>query len=85
MEPRRIVPRTARNQRESDSPRHHWERHDERYPWESRAEATLLTRIPEGRIGRPEDVALIGVFQASDEADYRIDLTFLVDGSWLAG
>lgn len=50
-----------------------------------RAQAGLLARIPRGRIGRPEDVASLAVFLASDEADYCTGATFYVDGGWLAG
>lgn len=45
----------------------------------------LTTRIPKGRIGRPEDVAALAVFLASDEADYCTGGAFYVDGGWLAG
>ena len=49
------------------------------------AQTILLSRIPKGRIGRPEDVASLAVFLASDEADYCTGATFYVDGGWLAG
>ncbi len=52
---------------------------------DARAQAALLARIPKGRIGRPEDVAALAVFLASDEADYCTGATFYVDGGWLAG
>lgn len=52
---------------------------------DARAQAALLGRIPKGRIGRPEDVAALAVFLASDEADYCTGATFYVDGGWLAG
>jgi len=52
---------------------------------DARAQAALLARIPKGRIGRPEDVAALAVFLASDEADYCTGATFHVDGGWLAG
>ncbi len=45
----------------------------------------VVRRIPRGRIGRPEDVAAMAVFLASDEADYCTGSTFYVDGGWLAG
>lgn len=49
------------------------------------AQRGLLARIPKGRVGRPEDVAALAVFLASDEADYCTGSTFYVDGGWLAG
>jgi NAD(P)-dependent dehydrogenase (short-subunit alcohol dehydrogenase family) len=49
------------------------------------AQNSLLARIPKGRIGRPEDVAALAVFLASDEAEYCNGATFYVDGGWLAG
>lgn len=39
-----------------------------------------LARIPMGRIGRPEEVASIVEFIASDRASYVTGTTFFVDG-----
>ncbi len=44
------------------------------------AEAKLLTLIPEGRVGVPEDVARAAVWLASDVSDYVIGQTLFVDG-----
>jgi len=44
-----------------------------------------LGRIPKGRLGKPEDIAVMAVFLASDEADYCTGTVFYVDGGWLAG
>ena len=44
----------------------------------------LMTRIPKGRIGKPEDVAAAVAFLASDEADYITGTVVYVDGGWLA-
>jgi NAD(P)-dependent dehydrogenase (short-subunit alcohol dehydrogenase family) len=52
---------------------------------DTRAQVSLLARIPKGRIGRPEDVAALAAFLSSDEADYCTGATFYVDGGWLAG
>jgi glucose 1-dehydrogenase len=40
----------------------------------------LLTLIPYGRIGEPEDVARAAVWLASDESDYVVGTTLFVDG-----
>jgi glucose 1-dehydrogenase len=40
----------------------------------------LLTLIPYGRIGKPEDVARAAVWLASDESDYVVGTTLFVDG-----
>ncbi len=42
--------------------------------------ADLLEKIPMGRIGRPEDVAPVAVFLASDLAAYMTATTIYVDG-----
>jgi 2-dehydro-3-deoxy-D-gluconate 5-dehydrogenase len=48
-----------------------------------RAEA-ILSRIPEGRWGQPEDIAETVLFLASKEADYMNGAIMNVDGGWLA-
>jgi glucose 1-dehydrogenase len=40
----------------------------------------LLTLIPYGRIGKPEDVARAAVWLASDDSDYVVGTTLFVDG-----
>jgi glucose 1-dehydrogenase len=40
----------------------------------------LLTLIPYGRIGEPEDVARAAVWLASDDSDYVVGATLFVDG-----
>lgn len=40
----------------------------------------LLTLIPDGRIGKPEDIGRVAVFLASDESDYITGQTIFVDG-----
>lgn len=40
----------------------------------------LLARVPLGRFARPEDVAKVAVFLASDDSDYMTGTTVLVDG-----
>jgi glucose 1-dehydrogenase len=41
---------------------------------------SLLTLIPYGRIGLPEDVARVAVWLASDDSDYVVGATLFVDG-----
>ncbi len=43
----------------------------------------LLTNIPLGRLGQPQDVAALVAFLASSEADYITGSTFFVDGGLL--
>ena len=52
-----------------------------RAAWETQeALRKLLTLIPYGRIGEPEDVARAAVWLASDESDYVTGTTLFVDG-----
>ncbi|HWH62134.1 MAG TPA: SDR family oxidoreductase [Ginsengibacter sp.] len=44
---------------------------------------SLLTLIPYGRIGQPEDIGKVAVWLASDEADYVNGTTIFVDGGML--
>jgi glucose 1-dehydrogenase len=49
--------------------------------WESEeARNKLLTLIPYGRVGEPEDIGKAAVWLASDESDYVIGTTLFVDG-----
>ena len=41
---------------------------------------SLLTLIPYGRIGLPEDIARAAVWLASDDSDYVVGTTLFVDG-----
>jgi glucose 1-dehydrogenase len=52
-----------------------------RAAWETKEAAEqLLTLIPYGRIGEPEDVARAAVWLASDASDYVVGTTLFVDG-----
>ena len=52
-----------------------------RAAWETpEALAGLLTLIPYGRIGVPEDIGKVAVFLASDDSDYIHGQTLFVDG-----
>jgi glucose 1-dehydrogenase len=44
------------------------------------ATAAAVSEIPWGRFGRPEEVASVAVFLASDEAEYVTGSTYYVDG-----
>lgn len=49
--------------------------------WETpEALNSLLTLIPYGRIGQPEDIGLLAAWLASDESDYITGVTVFMDG-----
>jgi NAD(P)-dependent dehydrogenase (short-subunit alcohol dehydrogenase family) len=41
-------------------------------------------RIPKGRLGQPQDLVGAVVFLCSDDSDYVLGHTLVVDGGWLA-
>ena len=45
----------------------------------------MLTRVPMGRAGKPEEVSNLVLFLASEESSYMTGSTIVVDGGWLAG
>jgi 2-deoxy-D-gluconate 3-dehydrogenase len=45
----------------------------------------MLSRIPWGRTGVPEDLAGTVVFLSSTASDYITGQTVIVDGGWMAG
>jgi len=42
----------------------------------------LLSRVPVGRFGRPEEIANLAVFLASDKSAFITGQNFFVDGGW---
>lgn len=46
----------------------------------SEAYKSLMTLVPYGRIGEPEDIARAAVWLASDQSDYVVGTTLFVDG-----
>ena len=52
--------------------------------WEGR-EASIESRVPVGRLGRPEDVGAMIAFLASDAASYVTGQTIVVDGGITLG
>jgi len=47
--------------------------------------SSVYSSLPLGRIGRPEEVASLAVFLASDEGSYCTGSEYVVDGGMLAG
>nr|WP_280952813.1 SDR family oxidoreductase [Mesorhizobium sophorae] len=56
-------------------------------PAEAKAELTAYVErsYPLGRIGRPDDLAGIAVYLASDEAAWTSGGVFAIDGGYTAG
>lgn len=49
---------------------------------EENSKKAFIDRIPTGRIGTPEDIAHAAVYLSSEESNYMIGQTLVVDGGW---
>jgi 2-keto-3-deoxy-L-fuconate dehydrogenase len=47
-----------------------------------KARAQFVSRQPMGRLGRPEEIAMLAVYIASDESSFTTGQTFVIDGGW---
>jgi 2-keto-3-deoxy-L-fuconate dehydrogenase len=45
-------------------------------------EAAFVARQPVGRIGRPEEIAALAVYLASDESAFTTGTSQVIDGGW---
>lgn len=48
-----------------------------------KAQAEFVARQPMGRLGRPEEVAALAVYLASDESSFTTGQTHIIDGGWI--
>lgn len=44
----------------------------------------MMTRIPMGRVGKPEEVSNLVLFLSSNDSSYMTGSTVVIDGGWLA-
>jgi len=47
------------------------------------ATAAFVARQPVGRLGRPEEIAALAVYLASDESAFTTGQTHIIDGGWI--
>ena len=48
-----------------------------------KALAAFVARQPMGRLGRPEEIAALAVYLASDESAFTTGQTHIIDGGWI--
>ena len=46
------------------------------------ARAAFAARQPMGRLGRPEEMAALAVYLASDESAFTTGVAHVIDGGW---
>lgn len=51
---------------------------------DEKTKQAMISQVPKGRMGRPEDIGAAAAFLASTEADYITGAVLYVDGGWLA-
>ena len=49
----------------------------------AKAQAEFVARQPMGRLGRPEEIAALAVYLASDESSFTTGQTHIIDGGWI--
>jgi 2-keto-3-deoxy-L-fuconate dehydrogenase len=47
-----------------------------------KAHSAFVARQPMGRLGRPEEIAALAVYLASDESNFTTGQTHIIDGGW---
>ena len=47
-----------------------------------KAHAEFVARQPMGRLGRPEEIAALVTYLASDESSFTTGQTHIMDGGW---
>lgn len=49
-----------------------------------KARAEFIARQPMGRLGRPDEIAALAVYLASDESSFTTGQTHIIDGGWVS-
>jgi NAD(P)-dependent dehydrogenase (short-subunit alcohol dehydrogenase family) len=75
-----LAPRTqgAQNPSEHPQPRHH--RHTDPRSSRPRCQRVFKSQIPRGEMGRPEEIATVGLFLASSDSSFVNGIELFVDG-----
>jgi 3-oxoacyl-[acyl-carrier protein] reductase len=53
--------------------------------WPEETRASLVKQVPLGRLGKPEDIASLALFLASDEAEFITGATLNINGGLFIG